>query len=147
MKNQLPPIPLQGTVLVGTDVQTATPGGRSLATRDPEVIRPWAERHHAEPALDDGRAISADAAAEPVRFNFPGMNRHRPVSWEEWLTVFQQHRLVFVYQEDVADRAHELWRGHEAELGHARQDWFEAQRELQQEGAHPSGGYRFAREE
>jgi hypothetical protein len=146
MTGQLPPIPCDGAVVIGADVQTANPGGRSLATRDPEVIRPWAERHHAEPALDDGRAPATDGAFEPVRFNFPGMNRHRPVPWEEWFGVFRQHHLIFVYEEDVADRAYELWRSRQAEHGQARQDWFTAQHQLKEEGAHPSGGYRFARE-
>jgi hypothetical protein len=143
MKDPLPPIPPDGAVLIGADAQTASPGARSLATRDPKVIRPWAERHHAEPALDNGRGPTAAAAVEAVRFNFPGLNRHRPVPWEEWIGVFQQHHLVFIYEEDVADRAYELWQSRQAENGQARQDWFTAERDLQSEGVRPSGGYRF----
>jgi len=146
MKDLLPPIPPDGSVPIGADVQTASAGGRCLATRDPNVIRPWAERHHAEPALDDGRGPTEEGAAEPVRFNFPGVNRHRPVPWDEWFGVFQQHRLVFVYEEDVADRAYALWRSRQPEPGQSRQDWFTAERDLQAEGARPSGGYRFVRD-
>lgn len=137
MRDELPPIPPEGAVIIGSGVHAAPAGGRSLATRDREVIRQWAQRHSAEPALEDA------AGDAEIRFNFPALNRHRSVTWQEWFEVFEQRRLVFIYEEDVADRAHELWRNRGAEHGHDDADWLEAEQELQREGVRPSGAYRF----
>jgi len=54
--------------------------------------------------------------------------------------------LVFVYEEEVADRAYELWERRGGEHGQDQRDWFEAQRQLEAEGMRPSGDYRFVKE-
>src|SRR4051812_32907366 len=73
MHDQLPPIPTEGAVQLGTDTYTAPPGGRSLATRDRDVIREWATQHSAQPALDVTTQSAARVPEHPptVRFNFP----------------------------------------------------------------------------
>lgn len=82
------------------EVTTARP----VATRDHEVIRQWAVRHQAEPAT--GEATSSGPATLDVRdggagirFNFPGIGRFRPISWEEWLEHFDRNELTFVYEQ------------------------------------------------
>ena len=64
MRDELPPIPPEGAVIIGSGVHAAPAGGRSLATRDREVIRQWAQRHSAEPALEDAIERCKDARDE-----------------------------------------------------------------------------------
>jgi hypothetical protein len=81
-----------------------------VATQDPELIRRWAQRRGAEPAT--GEASSSGPATVAVhdgdagiRFNFPGVGRYRPISWEEWFDHFTHHQLIFVYERDEAGGA------------------------------------------
>ncbi|MEP7245387.1 MAG: DUF2934 domain-containing protein [Gammaproteobacteria bacterium] len=117
------------------------PGLHTLATRDHASIRRWASVHKAEPAT--GEATASGPAVRDVndggvgiRFNFPGCGRFRPITWEEWLAHFDREALLFVYEEEdpsqVAERAHARWQARGGEAGHDREDWFEAERELQQ---------------
>jgi hypothetical protein len=67
--------------------------GQTLATRDPAVIKAWADERGAKPATSPG-----DDAANPsvLRFDFPNYdNSLQPVSWEAWCRVFEQRQLVF----------------------------------------------------
>jgi hypothetical protein len=120
---------------------------RALATRDHVVIRQWAERHHAEPAT--GEATSSGPATvcmndggAAIRFNFPGLSRFRPITWEEWLHHFEQHQLTFVYEEEIADRAYALWLDRGGGHGHDREDWQEAERQLRAPADRPMARYR-----
>ena len=147
MKEQLPPIPLRGTVTIPSTVVQPKPheDTRSIATRDHDVIRNWAARHR-EPATGEASAsgpatIDVSDGGVGLRFNFPGMAKFRPIPWEEWLEHFDQHQLVFVYEEKIADRAYEIWKHRGGDHGHDREDWFEAERELRQAGR--SGGARY----
>jgi len=150
MKSELSPIPPEGAVPVAkasADAQGTT--DRSIATRDRSLIRAWAERHQAEPAT--GQATSSGPATvnvadgdAGVRFNFPGMRRFRPISWDEWFQHFEEHHLVFVYEEEVADRAYQLWAVRGRDLGHDLEDWFDAERQLGSAG-HSGAGYRIVR--
>jgi hypothetical protein len=122
-------------------------GPRALATRDPVVIRQWAERHHAEPAT--GEATSSGPATvclndggAGIRFNFPGLGRFRPITWEEWLEHFERHELTFVYEEEIADRAYALWQDRGRGHGHDRDDWQEAERQLRATADRPMARYR-----
>jgi hypothetical protein len=71
---------------------------RTLATRDREVIRRWAERRHAEPATGIGTVDVNDGDAG-VRFNFPGASPFHAISWEAWFADVEEHGLVFVFEE------------------------------------------------
>lgn len=70
-----------------------------------------------------------------IRFNFPGFAPFRPISWDEWFGNFDAHDLVFMYEEQdttlVAERAYTRWKERGGEAGHDREDWFEAEREVQ----------------
>jgi hypothetical protein len=75
--------------------------GQTLATRSPEVIRAWAEERDARPVTatrgDDGRPRT-------LRFDFgERSDRLEELSWDEWLAIFEERQLVFIYQERKRD--------------------------------------------
>ncbi len=65
----------------------------------------------------------------------------RNISWDEWLSHFDRYRLLFVYEEEIADRAYALWKARGGEHGNDRQDWFEAERQLRDVPSGPGGRY------
>jgi hypothetical protein len=73
--------------------------GQTLATRNPEVIRAWAEERKARPATSPG----GDAQQPRVlRFDFPDYDKGlQPVSWEAWCKVFEDRGLVFLFQQHM----------------------------------------------
>lgn len=73
--------------------------GQTLATRNPEVIRQWAEARGGRPATSAG----GDAKRPRVlRFDFPDYDKGlQEVSWDDWLRTFEERELVFVYQETM----------------------------------------------
>jgi hypothetical protein len=122
---------------------------RALTTRDHDVIRQWAERHKAEPATGEATAsgpatVSVNDGGAGIRFNFPSLSRFRPISWDEWFENFEAHGLTFVYEEEIADRAYELYLARGGEDGRDLEDWFEAERQLQKAGV-PSARYRMVK--
>jgi hypothetical protein len=38
-----------------------------------------------------------------VRFNFPGMAKFRPISWDEWFENFDAHGCIFVCDNEARD--------------------------------------------
>lgn len=147
MKNQDVAIPTKGTVSIPTaDVQSRPTSGHSVATRDHDIIRAWAARHHAEPATGEATAsgpatVNVTDGGVGIRFNFPGVGPFRNISWDEWLSHFDRYRLLFVYEEEIADRAYALWKARGGEHGNDRQDWFEAERQLRDVPSGPGGRY------
>jgi hypothetical protein len=126
-------------------------GSRVAATTDHQEILAWAARHVAQPAT--GQATGSGAATLDVndggagiRFNFPGFARLRPISWEEWFDNFERHDLLFVYEEqdrdEVAARAYALWERHGGN-GRDREDWFQAERELQRDAGGDAASVRY----
>ncbi|HEX6793487.1 MAG TPA: hemerythrin domain-containing protein [Casimicrobiaceae bacterium] len=73
--------------------------GQTLATRNPDVIRQWADERKAQPATTPG----GDAENPRVlRFDFPGYDRElQAISWDAWLRTFDERDLVFLYQEHM----------------------------------------------
>ena len=123
---------------------------RGVATRDHDTIRRWAERHQAVPATGEATAsgpptVTVVDGGAGIRFNFPGVARFRPITWEEWFTNFDAHGLTFVYEEDVADRAYALFLARGQQHGRDQEDWFEAERQLKKSGTAPSARYRVIR--
>ncbi|MEO8260136.1 MAG: hypothetical protein ABI868_22510 [Acidobacteriota bacterium] len=80
----------------------------TLHTRDHTVIRQWAARRGADPATGEETAsgpatVAITDTGAGIRFNFPGLGRFRPISWDEWFGNFDQHQLAFVYEDAVGD--------------------------------------------
>lgn len=74
--------------------------GQTLATREPDVIRSWAEARDAKPATV-GRQREQPRT---LRFDFQGNGgRLRTIDWDAWLRTFQDRDLVFLYQEHRRD--------------------------------------------
>ena len=149
MKDHDLSIPKKGAVSVpNAEVPSRPAPGWSMATRDHDVIRGWAARHHAEPATGEATSsgpatINVNDGGVGIRFNFPGFGRFRPIAWTEWLEHFDRNRLTFVYQQEVADRAYALWQSRGGDHGHDRQDWFDAEEQLRQISDGTSGRYWF----
>ena len=55
-----------------------------------------------------GTAIQVANRGTGLRFNFPGFARFREIGWDEWFTQFNHHELVFLYEEEIADRAYDI---------------------------------------
>jgi hypothetical protein len=77
-----------------------------VATQYGELIKRWAERRSAEPATGESSAtgpatVDVRDGDAGIRFNFPGVGRYRPISWEEWLEHFARHELIFVYERET----------------------------------------------
>ena len=75
--------------------------GKTLVTRNHDVIKQWAEQRGAKPAT----ATRRGGRPATLRFNFPGYGGEglEEISWEEWLGVFDERKLNFIYQEHKAD--------------------------------------------
>lgn len=77
--------------------------GQSLATRNHEVIRQWADERQAVPATVE--STERDGSAGVLRLDFPGYGGQQlqEISWEEWFRTFDERELVFLFQEHKAD--------------------------------------------
>lgn len=77
--------------------------GQTLATRNHDVIKRWAEERRASPAT----VASSRARNGPrtLRFDFPGYGGRDLVhiGWDDWLQTFDERGLVFLYQEQMRD--------------------------------------------
>ena len=148
MKTNEPLFPQRdGFSTVAADGHVASSAIRAIATQDHDVIRQWADRHRAEPATEiettsGPSSLKVTDGGAVVRFNFPAAARFRPIGWEEWLEIFDRARLMFVYEEEVADRAYSLAQARGGEHGHDLEDWREAERQLEPAGS-SSSRYRF----
>lgn len=136
---------VEGFSTPSEEIASAKAQLRALATKDQDVIRGWAERHRAEPATGEATAsgpstIHVTDGGAGIRFNFPGLARFRPITWDEWFENFDRHQLTFVFEEQVADRAYEYWQARGGGDGHDRDDWFQAEQEL---GARTGTGARY----
>lgn len=85
-----------------------------VTTDDHDEIREWAARHDAEPATGEATesgpaTVNVQDQGAGIRFNFPAAAPFRPISWEEWFENFARHRLMFVYERDVAGRPPSNW--------------------------------------
>ncbi|MGH3140968.1 MAG: Rho termination factor N-terminal domain-containing protein, partial [Gaiellales bacterium] len=80
--------------------QHADRPGETLATRNPEVIRRWAEERCGRPATSPK---GNTARPRVLRIDFPDYDRSlRELSWDAWFKVFQARDLVFLYQERMS---------------------------------------------
>jgi hypothetical protein len=137
-----PSAPPHGFSTQATDRLRAQSRSRSLITRNHDTIQRWAARHGAEPATGEATAsgpatVAVNDRGAGIRFNFPGAAFFRPITWDEWFANFEGHELAFAMDEEVADRAYEIWEGNGGGHGRDRADWFEAERQL----GKPAGGH------
>ena len=76
--------------------------GRSLVTRNHEVIQTWAEERKAVPASVEGS--EHDGHVGVLRFDFPGgATDLKHISWDDWFEAFDARKLNFIYQETRSD--------------------------------------------
>ena len=76
--------------------------GRSLVTRNHDVIREWAREREAVPATVEGS--EHDGHVGVLRFDFPGgATDLKHISWNEWFEAFDARELNFIYQEKRSD--------------------------------------------
>ena len=77
--------------------------GKSLATRNHDVIRQWAEERKAVPATVS--RTEHDNRPGTLRFNFPGYGGKnlKEISWDEWFKTFDERKLVFLFQEHLTN--------------------------------------------
>ena len=73
--------------------------GQTLATRDHDVIKQWAEERGGVPATVPGTEHGDHLGV--LRINFPGHGGKNleEVSWDEWFKTFDDRKLVFLYQD------------------------------------------------
>jgi hypothetical protein len=98
---QLSPSTLRAKWIHSPDEHEDRPG-QTLATREPDVIRAWAEQRDAQPAT-----VARRDGQRPrtLRFDFGGSggggrsSRLEPITWEDWLGTYQERELVFLFQE------------------------------------------------
>ena len=97
----LPELPPSKTVSsVETDRAT-----KVVFTRDHAVIRRWAATRQAEPATGEATqsgpaTVNINDGGAGIRFNFPAAGVFRPITWDEWLSHFDSHQCVFVYDNE-----------------------------------------------
>lgn len=110
-KSEGPLLPPRADVASVTRDNSAGRAASALATRDHTVIREWAATRQAQPATGEATAsgpsseLSVADGGAGLRFNFPGVAIFRPIDWDEWLTHFDRHGLLFVFEnEDGAFR-------------------------------------------
>jgi hypothetical protein len=76
--------------------------GRSLFTTNPDVVRQWAEERRAVPATVGQRRTRQPRV---LRFKFPRSRATNlvEIDWDDWLRVFTDRNLRFIYQEHRTD--------------------------------------------
>jgi len=70
----------------------------SKTTTDHEEIRRWVEERDGHPARVEGTNL--------LRIDYPGFSgeqRLEEISWDEFFQVFDENKLVFLYQENTKD--------------------------------------------
>lgn len=73
--------------------------GQTLATRNPAVIRAWAEERGAKPATTPG---GDPENPRVLLLDFPDYDKGlQPVSWEAWFRTFEDRDLVFLFQQHM----------------------------------------------
>jgi hypothetical protein len=76
---------------------------RTLATRNHDVIKRWAQEGKAVPATVPGTEHGGRPGV--LRLDFPGYGGRdlKKISWADWLGVFDSRKLTFLFQEHKRD--------------------------------------------
>ncbi len=74
-----------------------------MATRNHDVIKPWAQERKAAPATVPGTEHGSNLGV--LRFDFSGYGGRtlEKVNWETWFRTFDSRTLTFVFQERKRD--------------------------------------------
>lgn len=77
--------------------------GQTLATRNHEVIKRWAEERGAKPATVPSSEHEGHVGV--LTFDFPGYGGQnlQQISWDDWFNAFDARQLVFLFQEHTRD--------------------------------------------
>lgn len=77
--------------------------GQTLATRNHDVIRRWAEERQATPSTVPGS--EHDGHVGVLTFDFPGYGGQnlQHISWDDWFQAFDARNLVILFQEHLQD--------------------------------------------
>lgn len=78
--------------------------GQTLATRNHEAIKKWAQARRAKPVTVPGTEHGGRPGV--LRFDFPGgsgSDRLQEVDWESWFESFDQRELTMLFQEKTSD--------------------------------------------
>jgi hypothetical protein len=88
---------------VSSPEEHAERDGQTLATRNHDVIKQWAEERKATPATVPD--TEHDGRAGVLRFDFEGYGGKdlEHISLEEWFKPFDERELVFLFQERKSD--------------------------------------------
>jgi hypothetical protein len=79
--------------------------GRTLATRNHDVIKTWAQHRKATPATVPG--TEHEGRPGVLRFDFPGYGGRslEKIPWDDWFRTFDTRKLTFLFQEHKRDGA------------------------------------------
>jgi hypothetical protein len=75
--------------------------GKSLATRNHDVIMQWADERGGRPATVEGTEKGDRLGSLRIVFDESVSDRLREVDWEDWFRTFDERNLVFIYQEHL----------------------------------------------
>lgn len=95
------PETVQGAKWIESPAQHEDHAGQTLATRNHDVIRQWAEERRAQPATVPGTEHGGRPGV--LRFDFPGYGGERlqTIPWDDWFRSFDERHLIFLYQEHL----------------------------------------------
>lgn len=88
---------------VGSRTGRTQRSGKTTINHD--QIRRWVEARGGHPATVK-RTIRGGQHAGIIRIDFPGFSGEqslKPISWDEWFDMFEQHGLAFIYQDRTAN--------------------------------------------
>jgi hypothetical protein len=74
---------------------------RSKVTTDHETIRAWAEERGGRPTRVSSKT---EDGADLLRIDFAEPDAElKPITWDEFFDVFEEHRLAFLYQDETEE--------------------------------------------
>ena len=91
---------LQRAKWIESPGQHAERDGQTLATRNHDVIKAWADERGGKPAT-----TTKDGPPRVLRLDFPGYGGSslRKIGWEDWFGTFDNRGVTFIYQEHLRD--------------------------------------------
>jgi hypothetical protein len=88
---------------IQTQLRNCNMAGESKKTRDHAVIQKWVEERGGQPAIVKDTKSGKSGV---IRITFPKYNKPPSLvetSWDEFLRIFDENGLTFLYQEKTKD--------------------------------------------